>query len=47
MINLSPFPIKIRKGDRVAQAIFHTFGKADDDNAAGQRIGGHNSTGVK
>lgn len=46
-INLSPFPIKIRKGDRVAQAIFHTFGKVDDDNATGQRIGGHNSTGVK
>lgn len=46
-INLSPFPIHIRKGDRVAQAIFHTFGKVDDDNATGQRIGGHNSTGVK
>lgn len=46
-INLSPFPIKIRKGDRVAQAIFHTFGKVDDDNATGQRVGGHNSTGVK
>lgn len=46
-INLSPFPIHIKKGDRIAQAIFHTFSKVDDDQATGQRLGGHNSTGVK
>ena len=46
-INLSPFPIKINKGDRVAQGIFHTFNKVDEDRATGQRLGGHNSTGVK
>ena len=46
-INLSPFPIKIRKGERIAQGIFHTFGKVDNDNATGERLGGHSSTGVK
>ena len=46
-INLSPFPIKIRKGERIAQAIFHTFSKVDNDNATGERLGGHSSTGVK
>ena len=36
----------IEKGERIAQGIFQTYDKTDDDNASGSRIGGFGSTGV-
>lgn len=36
--------ITIKKGDRIAQAVFQKFLIADDDNACGERQGGIGST---
>lgn len=46
MINLSPFPIKIQKGERICQGIIQSYELTDDDNASGQRVGGFGSTNV-
>lgn len=46
-INLSPFPIKITKGERIAQAIFVPISITDNDEASNVRTGGHGSTGGK
>ena len=44
MINLSPFPIKIQKGEAIGQGIIHRFCITENDNATGTREGGFGST---
>lgn len=44
IINLSPFPILLRKGDIIGQGIIKTYGLVDDDSATGERVGGFGST---
>ena len=48
MINLNPYPIKIKKGERIAQALFHPYLIVDNDennSKEKERIGGFGSTG--
>lgn len=47
MINLSPFAIKLQKGDAIGQGIIKPYLVTEDDAAAGSRIGGFGSTGVR
>lgn len=44
MINLSPFPIKLKVGDCIGQGIIKTYGKVDDDQSIQERVGGFGST---
>lgn len=44
VINLSPFAIQLKRGDKIGQGIIKTYGVTDDDNAEGQRVGGFGST---
>lgn len=44
LINLSPFPIQLRKGDIIGQGIIKTYLTTDNDVATGERIGGFGST---
>ena len=44
IINLSPYAIQIKKGDKIGQGIFLPYDKTDDDAAEGQRKGGLGST---
>lgn len=44
LINLSPFPIKIQKGEAIGQGIIKPYLTTEDDNACGERIGGFGST---
>lgn len=44
LLNLSPFPIQIKKGDRIGQGIIKHYLTTDDDNATGEREGGMGST---
>lgn len=44
ILNLSPVPIKLKRGDRIGQGIIHHYLKTDDDNAEGVRVGGFGST---
>lgn len=44
VINLSPFPIQLRKGDIIGQGIIKRYEVADDDKAEGLRQGGFGST---
>lgn len=44
-INFGPETVYIQKGERIGQGVFSKFLIADNDNATGQRIGGHGSTG--
>ena len=44
VINLLPFDIILHKGDCIGQGIFLQYGVADDDSAAGERMGGFGST---
>ena len=44
IINLSPVPIILHKGDVIGQGIFKPYLKTDDDNAVEERIGGFGST---
>ena len=43
-INIFPYDIKIKKGQRICQGTFEQFLIADNDNAEGERKGGHGST---
>lgn len=43
-LNFSYDPIEIKKGERIFQGIFQPYLVADDDNATGERVGGHGST---
>ena len=47
LINLSPFPIQLKKGDRIGQGIIKHYLTTDDDNATGDRLGGFGSTGTR
>lgn len=44
LINLSPFPIKLFKGDIIGQGIIKKYLTTDDDAATGERVGGFGST---
>ena len=46
VVNLSPVPIQIRKGDKICQAIIQKYEITDDDVATGARTGGFGSTGA-
>ena len=46
IINFSPVPIKLHKGDIIGQGIILPFETTEDDNATGARIGGMGSTSV-
>lgn len=43
--NVSGMPYTVKKGDRIAQGIFHRYYKVDNDSADGDRTGGIGSTG--
>ena len=47
LINLSPFPIQLRKGDIIGQGIIKKYEVTDDDCADGERTGGFGSTSTK
>lgn len=47
IINLSPFAIQLKKGDKIGQAIIKSYGVTDNDNATGERKGGLGSTTTK
>ena len=44
LINLSPFAIQLKCGDKIGQGIIKSYGVTDDDNAVGERTGGFGST---
>lgn len=44
LINLAPFAIQLKRGDRIGQGIIHTYGVVDGDAASGARVGGLGST---
>lgn len=44
VINLSPFPIKIQKGEKIAQGIIKQYCLTEGDNATAKRKGGFGST---
>ena len=44
IINLSPFPILLKKGDIIGQGILKKYEIMDDDKASGDRLGGFGST---
>lgn len=44
IINLSPFDIRIKKGETIGQGIISTFDRTDDDIAEGERDGGFGHT---
>lgn len=47
VINLSPFPIQLRKGDIIGQGIIKRYEITDDDKAIGERQGGFGSTSIQ
>ena len=47
VINFSPFPIQLRRGDIIGQGIIKKYEVIDDDMAEGERTGGFGSTSVK
>lgn len=44
VLNLGPFAIKLKRGDRIGQGIIKEYKIVDDDNACGSRVGGLGST---
>lgn len=44
LINLSPFPIQLKKGDCIGQGIIKSYLKIEDDNQQAVRTGGFGST---
>lgn len=44
VINLSPYPIQLKRGDIIGQGIIKKYEVTDDDKAAGERTGGFGST---
>jgi dUTP pyrophosphatase len=44
VINLSPFPIQLKKGDIIGQGIIKKYCVVDADEASGERMGGFGST---
>lgn len=45
VINLLPFAVQLKRGDKIGQGIIKTYGVTDDDAANGKRMGGFGSTG--
>ena len=46
IINLSAFPIQLKKGDKIGQGIIKKYIITEDDDASGKRAGGFGSTNV-
>ena len=46
IINLAPFPIKLKRGDAIGQGIIKPYLTTEDDTATGIRIGGFGSTDI-
>ena len=46
VINLSPFAIKLKKGDKIAHGIISRYYAVEDDVRDGERTGGFGSTGA-
>lgn len=46
IINLSPFPILLKKGDTIGQGVIRKYEVVSDDKAVGGRVGGFGSTGA-
>ena len=46
MINLSPLPIYLKKGDRIGQGIIKRYDRTEDDHVTDLRTGGMGSTGA-
>lgn len=44
LINLAPFAIQLKRGDKIGQGIIHNYLITDDDAASGERLGGFGST---
>lgn len=44
LINLSPYPILLKKGDKIGQGIIKDYHKTDNDNSTDTRISGLGST---
>ena len=44
VINLSPYPIQLKRGDIIGQGIIKRYEVTDDDKAQGERVGGFGST---
>ena len=44
LINLSPYPIRLKKGEVIGQGIIKKYMTTDDDIASGERKGGFGST---
>ena len=44
VINLSPYPIQLKRGDIIGQGIIKKYEITDDDSATGDRTGGFGST---
>lgn len=44
VINLAPFPIQLKRGDKIAQGIIHSYYRTEDAIVGGQRTGGFGST---
>lgn len=44
LINLTPYPIQLRRGDKIGQGIIKKYEITDDDVAGGVRKGGFGST---
>lgn len=44
VINLAPFAIQLKRGDKIGQGIFHHYEVTQDDRATGDRTGGFGST---
>lgn len=47
IINLSPYPIELKRGDAIGQGIIKPYLTTEDDIATGTRIGGFGSTDKK
>ena len=47
LINLAPFAIQLKRGDKIGQGIFVKYETTEDDAATGARAGGFGSTGTK
>lgn len=44
--NIMPFPVTIKRGQKIGQGVFTSFLKTSEDNATGSRTGGFGSTGA-
>lgn len=47
VINMSPYPIQLHKGDIIGQGIIKRYEVTDDDKAIGERQGGFGSTSIQ